>query len=309
MCTAVFTSLIEGARAIRIQLVAGYSAVLTGYIVLHGQFADRERWTGGAAILGDLYSSFGAAGRAAFWAFVALILGSVISNLFFNSLVAWAVKYPKAPPWTEFIDEARLAVREYEEYTVVTQSHRDGTSVATAHMRGDVTHIVPSRQHAEFLSEEVEDRERRFAEVQFRMALALGLVPPALVLALRSGAWWLLCLLPSTLIWIDMGRMQDRTRSYMRKARRAAIIAALSEVDDLCAGISAAAADLEAKEPRPTDYERRRASFASKLAGLVDQKQIELNKLKELEVERDELFSVRRKSPRATEGSAAQRAD
>ncbi|HQZ35362.1 MAG TPA: hypothetical protein PK020_13130 [Ilumatobacteraceae bacterium] len=230
----MFTGLIEGARAIRIQLVAGYSALLTAYIALHGVISDHGEWTSGPGILVDLYSSFGAAGRAAFWAFSAFMIGSILTNTFFGQLVERTAQHPNGPSWPDFIDEAKAAVKEYEEYKVTTHLSGNGAGGTTLKVvgRSAMSHTVPSPHHAEFLREVVEDRERRHAEVQFRMAVTLGLVAPGIAMTIRAGWWGLAFLVPTLLVWLDMANLQRKTMEYMCDAREAIARESKSEAEE-----------------------------------------------------------------------------
>jgi hypothetical protein len=224
----VFAYLIDGARTVRSPLLYGYTALLTLWISLYDQLPDRRELSPTSESLLELYDELGPAGHVALWTFAAYMLGALLESFILDAIVAYLLRFPKGPDWDEFVESARTAVKRYEEYRVqypslqVTENRVAG--------RHGPQHSVPSQQWGQFLWREVQDRERRRAELQFRMSLALAIVPPVVALVLRGGWIWSWGLLPSVVILIDLGRMQDRTRSYMNERRRESVGRELEQV-------------------------------------------------------------------------------
>jgi hypothetical protein len=201
--------LVDGARAIRVPMLAGYSTLLTLYISLHGRLPERDSLSKTQLSLVELYDGFGSTGQTAFWAALAFLIGSVLSNWFFDKLVTRVAKFPNGPDWAAFIEAARRDVRHYEE-----NPFKDGFRYSA---KGPE---APSQHHASVLGQEVAKRERMESEVQFRMALSLTLLPPVVALIVQGGSSWAVCLIPSVIIWIDMSATQDRARATINQARR-----------------------------------------------------------------------------------------
>jgi hypothetical protein len=62
------------------------------------------------------------------------------------------------PDWDWFVELQRAKLRNYEEYTVTS----------TVRQPRDTSTYVPSVHHGNYLHSELEDRERRRSEVEFR---------------------------------------------------------------------------------------------------------------------------------------------
>lgn len=288
----MFSHLIEGARALRIQLLAGYSVLFSSYISLRGRLFENAEPSETEALIIDLHSYIGTAGRAALWTFVALTLGSIISNVFFSDVIERITSAGGRVDWSAFIREAQVRVQNYEEYEVRIPG-TTGNTFSTDSQR----YSVPSPHRAALLQEEVEQRERHKAEIDFRMALALSLLLPALALTIRGGPAWVVCFLPSLVILYDAGRLQDRTLAYMNRSRRRVLVETIEqtsgELEQWQSQSDSVPGDSRLKPRTPDQLEK----IASKRDGSIARLKQELKQLESelatLNAQRDERFSLK----------------
>jgi hypothetical protein len=185
------------------------------------------------------------------------LLGALLFNFGLQSLIALFVRFPHGPNWNDFIDEARLRARRYEEYQV-TYPALQPTTTTIGNRRGP-SHKVSSPKYGEHLWAEVRDRERQKGEVQFRMTLSVAAVLPAVALVVRGGWLWLLCLLPSVLLWLDQSRLQDATRNHMNSVLRTEVVRDLQAADERIAELEKRAANQTANTDDEEELARRRS--------------------------------------------------
>lgn len=199
----MFANLLESVRRLRFPLTVGYAALLTVWI-LAGQQLAVAAWNDplGARFLGAL-DSLGPAAKVGIITFVAAMLGSVIWHVGFARLVKFIEVRASHPDWQELVDEARNAARTYGEYRVVTVKGRASPI--------DERHNVPSASWESHLVERVQERERKAAEMSFRVTLATALVPVVVALGIQGGGWWWLSFLALPLIWLDVTLLKHTT--------------------------------------------------------------------------------------------------
>jgi hypothetical protein len=132
------------------------------------------------------------------------MIGSLIDNLFLSALVKRIMKH--GPDWDWFVELQRAKLRNYEEYTVTS----------TVRQPRDTSTYVPSVHHGNYLHSELEDRERRRSEVEFRTTVAIVLIFPTAMLVKEGGPLWLLTYVPGILVMFERFLLQGRTNTYMR---------------------------------------------------------------------------------------------
>lgn len=224
--TGVITGLVESARELRNPLTVGYSTLLTMWILVGDDLRNAaERSQLGRRLI-DALASLGGAFELALATFVAAIVGSILWNGGLARSVPFLMRRPGHPDWGAFIDEARMAVRRYEQYDVVTfKGHRFGKPSSS-----DAKHTVPSTHWSKYLHQRVEERERKEAEITFRVTLALVVIPVALALGIEGRGHWWWAVLATPFVWADVALMKYTT---LRESRRYEIQDLESKLDDL----------------------------------------------------------------------------
>jgi hypothetical protein len=128
------------------------------------------------------------------------MIGSLIDNLFLGALVKRIME--RGPDWDWFIEMQRAKLRNYQEYSVSGSSKQLNTA-----------YNVPSVHHGMYLHSELEDRERRRSEVEFRTTLGIVLILPTVMLFREGGPFWLLTYLPGVVVIVETFVLQGRTNS------------------------------------------------------------------------------------------------
>lgn len=235
----VLTGLLASARELRNPLTIGYSALLTPWLVAGEELnAAAQDNPLGRRLLGAL-DAIGEATTLALITFVAAIIGSILWHSGVARLVRFSAVRSGHPDWPALIDEAKDSVRRYEQYEMVTHKGQSFGSPSAF----DERHTVPSARWGGYLHERVEERERKAAEMSWRVTLALALVPAALALGIEGGGlwWWSLMGIPT--VWLDVALMKYTT---LRTVRR-------YQLEDLQARLEQAKESLAAAERAP-DY-------------------------------------------------------
>lgn len=210
----MLTGLLASARELRNPLTVGY-AVLFSFWLLVGDTleAAARRDVLGRRLLTAL-DSLGDAAELALYTFVAAMVGSVLWHGGVARLVRFVGVRGGHPDWPRLIDEARQAMRRYEEYRVLTYK---GQSFNGRPSSFDEKHTVPSLRWGAHLQERVEERERKAAEMSFRVTLAIALVPVALAVGIEgSGLWWL-SLVAIPVVWLDVALIKYTTLRVVRR--------------------------------------------------------------------------------------------
>lgn len=200
-------------RELRNPLTIGYAALFSFWIVAGDAVNDAALADPlGRRLLAALDSA-GSAFELAFYTFAAAMIGSLLWNGGVSRLVRFLAIRAGHPDWNSMIDEARDAVRRYEEYQVTTYKGQPGTNPSPT----DLRHLVPSPRQAAHLSGRVEERERKAAEMSFRVTLAVALVPVAIGLGFDGGGlwWWSLSAIP--VVWFDVALMKHTTLRTVRR--------------------------------------------------------------------------------------------
>lgn len=233
----MLSGLLASARELRNPLTVGFSALLAFWLVA-GEAVNEAALAdplGRRLVLA--LESMGDPVELALYTFAAAMVGSLLWNGAVQRMVRSLSVLAGHPDWDGMIEEAREAVRRYEEYEVTTTARAvaGGISPAT-----DKQHQVPSPRHAAYLHERVEERERKAAEMSFRVTLAVALVPVAIGLGLEGGGlwWWWLAAIP--VIWFDVALLKYTTLRTVRRYR----------MEDLQSRISRAEHKLESERKR-----------------------------------------------------------
>lgn len=228
----MFAEFADGARSIRSHLVAGYTTMFTLWIWFGDELPERRDLNEPALSVVDLYHRLSAAGQAALWTFVALLLGAFLCRAFLDRVVEWVLR--NGPNWDEYINAARMAARRYEEHVPYDRSDRPGLAF------GRTGSVVPSAAWSEHLADEIRDRERKHGETRFRALLAVCLIPPACVLIVRSGfdPFWLAAFLPTLAIFVDLTMIQHPVNDNMYRDTRRSIEAEVKEAEAAVAELS-----------------------------------------------------------------------
>lgn len=203
----MLSDLLASARELRNPLTVGYSALLTFWLIAGEAVGQAARANSLGRRLVTALDSMGEATKLALLTFVAALIGSLLWSVAVSRLVRFLSMRSGHPDWTAMIEEAREAVRRYEEYDVTT--HKGWSSGKPSQF--DQRHRVPSPRHSAFLQERVDERQRKAAEMSFRVTLAVSLVPPALSLGIKGGGmwWWSLAVIP--ILWFDVALMKHTT--------------------------------------------------------------------------------------------------
>ncbi|MFP7761871.1 hypothetical protein [Marisediminicola sp. LYQ85] len=203
----VLTGLLASARELRFPLTVGYSALLSVWLLFGEVLAAAARKDAlGRRVLTAL-DSLGGTAEVGLYTFVAAMLGSVLWHGGVARLVRYIAARGGHPNWEEMIDQARRAARQYGEYRVTTNKGASGGQPSPF----DATHTVPSPEWGAHLLERVQERERKAAEMSFRVTLALALVPISLALGLEGGGLWWLSLVAIPVIWLDITMLKHTT--------------------------------------------------------------------------------------------------
>jgi hypothetical protein len=211
----MLTGLLASARELRNPLTVGYSAMLVFWLVAGEEAIDAARNDAlGRRIVTGL-DSIGAGANLALCTFAAAIIGSLMWNGGVSRFVRFLSFRARHPDWDGMIEEAKQAVQRYEGYNVVTYKGQSGGRPSAF----DASHSVPSPHHAIYLHARVDERERKAAEMSFRVTLAVALVPVALALGVEGGGrwWWSLCAIP--VVWLDVAFMKHTTLRVVRRFR------------------------------------------------------------------------------------------
>ena len=203
----MFTGLLASARELRFPLTIGYSALLTVWLLFGEPLAAAARNDAlGRRLLAAL-DSLGSPAELGIITFGAAMVGSILWHAAVARLVRFIAAKAGHPDWQELIDEAREAARRHGEYTVVTTKGQPGARPSAF----DEKHTVPSAAWSAHLVERVQERERKAAEMSFRVTLAVGLVPVALALGIEGGGLWWLSLAAVPIIWLDVALLKHTT--------------------------------------------------------------------------------------------------
>ncbi len=204
---------LASARELRNPLTIGYSVTLTFWLLAGEAVHEATRADPlGRRILAAL-DSLPDAAKLALLTFIATMLGSILWNSVVSRLVKSLSSRAGHPDWEGLIDEARAAVRHYEEHEVITYKGQSGGTRSPF----DAKHRVPSSHHGAYLHERVQERERKASEVSFRVTLAIALVPVALGLGVRGAGLWWLSLLVVPLVWFDVALLKHTTLGEVRR--------------------------------------------------------------------------------------------
>lgn len=204
----MLTGLLASARELRFPLTVGYSALLSSWLLFGEGLADAARRDALGRRLLTALDSLGGTAEFGLYTFVAAMIGSVLWHAGVARLVRYLGVRGGHPNWQQMIDEARTAARRYEEYSVVTYKGQSGNGRPSPF---DVTHTVPSPQWGAHLQERVQERERKAAEMSFRVTLAVALVPVALAVGVEGGGLWWLSVIAIPVIWLDVALMKYTT--------------------------------------------------------------------------------------------------
>jgi len=278
----VLSGLLTSARELRNPLTVGYSLLISFWLVA-GEAVDAaaRRDPLGRRLLAGL-DSIGDGARLALVTFAAAIVGSVLWNFGIARLVRFLSAISRHPDWPKFIDEARNAVRNYEQYKVVTEKGHRGNSPSPF----DASHTVPSPRWATYLHERVDERERKAAEMSFRVTLAVALVPVAIALGVEGQGLWWLSIFAIPFVWLDVAMMKYTT---LRTVRRYEIEDLQPELELLKARL----ADAERPSPQTVDAqhpgsqaEEQRVKRVERLRAEVEELEVRLKKLSDDETRR-----------------------
>lgn len=199
----MFANLLASARELRFPLTIGYSALFAAWILfgVPVSAAARSDPLGSRMLLA--LDSLGSAAELGIITFVAAMVGSVLWHAGVARLVRFIAAKGGHPDWRALIDEASEVARRYGEYRVVTV--KGGTATF------DQTHTVPSAAWGAHLAERVQERERKAAEMSFRITLAIALIPIAVALGIEGGGFWWLSFVALPLVWLDVALLKHST--------------------------------------------------------------------------------------------------
>lgn len=221
----MLTGLLASARELRNPLTVGYSAMLVFWLVAGEKATDAARNDAlGRRIIAGL-DSVGPTASLALWTFAAAMIGSLLWNGGLSRFVRFLSVRARHPDWDALIEDAKQAVQRYEAYDVVTYKGQSGSRPSAF----DTKHTVSSPRHAAYLHARVDERERKAAEMSFRVTLAVALVPIAIALGVEGGGrwWWSMCAIP--VAWLDVAFMKHMT---LRTVRRFQLEDLQSELDE-----------------------------------------------------------------------------
>lgn len=203
----MFAGLLASARELRFPLTVGYAALFATWVLFGEPIEAAARNDPLGLRLLSALESLGSPAEIGIITFAAAMLGSVLWNGAVRRLVSLIARKSGHPNWQELIDEARKAARSYEEYTVVSTRGQTGGRLSPSVDR----HTVPSTAWATHLVERAHERERKQAEMAFRVTLAISLLPVALALGVAGGGWWWLSLVLIPIVWLDLALMKHTT--------------------------------------------------------------------------------------------------
>jgi hypothetical protein len=207
----MLTDLVTSAKELRSPLVLGYSLLFTAWLLLRDNISKATSSSSLAAGIQDGIESLGGAGELALITFAAAMLGSLVWNVGIARVVAALKRTFHHPDWHLWIQQAQDTVREYEEYRVTT--HKGVT--ARGPSSSDAKHKVPSPLWARHLQTEVDDRVRKASEVDFRITLAISLLPVATALSIEGGGYWWLSWIAPAVIWLDVSIIKHTTAALL----------------------------------------------------------------------------------------------
>lgn len=194
----MFSSLIDAGRHIRGPLATGYLALVTAWLWLADvRYFESLGETELGTHFADLASWLGPATQFALVTFVAYMVGSFVCNVAIDPLGSWLQSKLQKIDWDQFVEEGRIAAREYETYRVETHSG-DGVRAKMSS-----SHYVPSPTWAAYLVSQADDRARLAGEFTFRMTLALALAPFLVSVLILGGLHWWIAGIPLALIVLD----------------------------------------------------------------------------------------------------------
>ncbi len=203
----MLTGLLASARELRNPLTVGFSALFSAWLFFGEQMEVAARSDALGRRLLNALDSLGDTAELALYTFVAAMIGSVLWHGGVARLVRYLGVRGRHPNWQGLIDEARSVVRRYEEYSVVSHKGQAGGRAPAF----DERHTVPSPRWGAHLQERVEERERKAAEMSFRVTLAVALVPVALALGVEGGGLWWLSVIAIPVVWLDVALMKYTT--------------------------------------------------------------------------------------------------
>lgn len=209
----MLTGLLATARELRNPLTVGYSALLVFWLLAGDRLSDAARKDAlGRRLIAGL-DSLGSATNVALITFAAAMIGSVLWNVGVSRLVRILSARAHHPDWDALIEEAKATVKRFETYQVTTYKAPSGNKPSAFDQR----HSVPSPRYAAYLHERVDERERKAAEMSFRVTLAVALVPVAAALGVEGGGcwWWSLSAIP--IVWLDVALMKYTTLGDVRR--------------------------------------------------------------------------------------------
>lgn len=206
------TDVLASARQLRNPLTVGYAALITIWLLFGEPLSEAAKSDELGRRLLNGFASFGGAAELALITFVASIIGSVLWHAGMSRLVQHLSRIDRHPSWPALIDEARSAVKDYEQYSVTTYKGQSGQRPSAF----DEKHTVPSPHWGDYLHERVYDRERKAAEMSFRVTLAVSLVPMAIALGIEGGEWWWCALICIPVVWLDVLFLKHKTLRVIR---------------------------------------------------------------------------------------------
>jgi hypothetical protein len=288
----MFTNLLASARELRFPITIGYATLLALWLLFGEELAAAARQDDlGRRLLAAL-DSIGSPAVIGIVTFFAAMVGSVLWHGGAQRLVRFISAKSGHPKWSELIDEARKAARQYGEYRVVTYKGPSGDKPAPF----DAQHSVPSAAWATHLAERVQERERKAAEMSFRVTLALALIPVALALGIEgSGLWWL-SLLAIPVIWLDVALLKYTTLRTVNRFKTEDLQEKLKGREANLASLEAKLASLEAKPPTVAGRAGTRDPDAARKRLTSEVEQV----TREIDQVRADLADVNRQTTRRT---------
>jgi hypothetical protein len=229
----------------------------------------------GRRIIGGL-DSIGPAANIALCTFAAAMVGSLLWNGGVSRFVRFLSARAHHPDWDSMIGEARQAVRRYEGYDVTTYKAPSGNKPSAF----DKSHSVPSPHHARYLHARVDERERKAAEMSFRVTLAVSLVPVAFALGVEGGGrwWWSLCAIP--VVWLDVVFMKHTTLRVVRRYRLEDLQSKLEQAQQRLESATTDNAQRDRSEEQDSQAEARKQQL-NELEDAVKALKAEIKQLKD----------------------------
>jgi hypothetical protein len=209
----VLTGLLASVRELRNPLTVGYAALFSLWLLVGDDLEAAARRDALGRRLLIALDSLGDAAELALYTFIAAMVGSLLWHVVVARLVRFIGVWGGHPNWPQLIDQAREAMRRYEEYRVVSNKGQSFGRPSSF----DEAHTVPSLRWGAHLQERVEERERKAAEMSFRVTLAVVLIPVAFSLGIEGGGFWWLSLLAIPVLWLDVALMKYTTLRVVRR--------------------------------------------------------------------------------------------